>query len=179
MALELNGTTGVSLVQDGVIATADLADGAVTAAKIGSLPAGSVLQVVEGSTTTVASYGNTTYVTTNLSASITPTSASSKILVIVSQTISFKTDTTSERIMYVRLLRGATELVEMPYDFTTADNTSQAKIPVPVSINYVDSPSTTSSVTYSTEFKLNDQQSDIFAQNNNRKSNIILMEIAQ
>ena len=36
MALELNGTTGVSLVQDGVVATADLADGAVTAAKINS-----------------------------------------------------------------------------------------------------------------------------------------------
>ena len=34
MALELNGTTGVSLVQDGVVATADLADGAVTAAKL-------------------------------------------------------------------------------------------------------------------------------------------------
>ena len=36
MALELNGTTGVSLVQDGVVATADLADGAVTAAKLNS-----------------------------------------------------------------------------------------------------------------------------------------------
>lgn len=36
MALELNGTTGVSLVQDGVVATADIADGAVTAAKINS-----------------------------------------------------------------------------------------------------------------------------------------------
>lgn len=36
MALELNGTTGVSLVQDGVITTADIDDGAVTAAKINS-----------------------------------------------------------------------------------------------------------------------------------------------
>jgi len=34
MALELNGTTGVSLVQDGVVQTADLADDAVTAAKL-------------------------------------------------------------------------------------------------------------------------------------------------
>ena len=34
MALELNGTTGVSLVQDGVVATADLADNAVTSAKL-------------------------------------------------------------------------------------------------------------------------------------------------
>jgi hypothetical protein len=34
MALELNGTTGVSLVQDGVVATADLADSAITTAKL-------------------------------------------------------------------------------------------------------------------------------------------------
>jgi len=36
MALELNGTTGVSLVQDGVIQTTDIDDGAVTTAKIAS-----------------------------------------------------------------------------------------------------------------------------------------------
>ena len=34
MALELHGTTGVSLVQDGVVATADLADSAITTAKL-------------------------------------------------------------------------------------------------------------------------------------------------
>jgi hypothetical protein len=59
MALELNGTTGVSLVQDGVVATADIADGAVTDAKItgmassklsGALPAidGSALTGISG-----------------------------------------------------------------------------------------------------------------------------------
>jgi hypothetical protein len=36
MALELNGTTGVSLVQDGIITAADLADSAVTTAKLDS-----------------------------------------------------------------------------------------------------------------------------------------------
>jgi hypothetical protein len=34
MALELNGTTGVSLVQDGIITAADLASGAITTAKL-------------------------------------------------------------------------------------------------------------------------------------------------
>ena len=34
MSLELNGTTGVSLVQDGVVVTADLADSAITTAKL-------------------------------------------------------------------------------------------------------------------------------------------------
>lgn len=71
MALELNGTTGVSLVQNGVITDANL-------------PAGSVLQVVNGSTTTQVEGSFSTATDLGLSASITPSSASSKILVLVS-----------------------------------------------------------------------------------------------
>jgi len=41
MALELNGTTGVSLVQDGVVTAADLASGAITAS---ALPSGTIVQ---------------------------------------------------------------------------------------------------------------------------------------
>ena len=69
MALELNGTTGVSLVQDGVITDANL-------------PAGSVLQVAQSGTFTdsIVSTANT-WTDTDLSITITPTSASNKILV--------------------------------------------------------------------------------------------------
>jgi len=73
MALELNGTTGVSLVQDGVITDANL-------------PAGSVLQVVHGEYTSqqVISPGSSWGEVTGLSATITPSSTSNKILVIAS-----------------------------------------------------------------------------------------------
>jgi len=81
MALELNGTTGVSLVQDGVVTAADLAAGAITSS---ALPEGSVLQVVSEyfEPTSQSAYTTTTFTDTGISATITPTSTSSKILCI-------------------------------------------------------------------------------------------------
>ena len=89
MALELNGTTGVSLVQDGVVQTADLADDAVTAAKIGSLPAGSVLQVVKENffTKTVVNTTLSTVIFTGSNISLSSTS--SKVLVIPHFSVGF------------------------------------------------------------------------------------------
>ena len=80
MALVLDGTTGVSLVQDGVVTAADLASGAITS---GALPAGSVLQV---QTTYVANTGHIQTTSSNLQAagysvSITPTSTDSTIII--------------------------------------------------------------------------------------------------
>jgi len=142
-----------------------------------TLPSGSVIQVVEGSTTSSASAGSTTYVDTNLSASITPSSTSSKILIAVVQPISLRTDTADERIAYLRILRGSTEIVEILFDGKSNSGT-RTKFPVSGCINYLDSPATTSAVTYSTEMKLNNTSADIFAQNNSNRSTITLMEIA-
>jgi len=75
------------------IATADIDDGAVTAAKIGSgaitsaaLPAGTVLQTLTDSTFTVVEGSSTTYQSTGLSVSITPSSTSNKIVLMCSGT---------------------------------------------------------------------------------------------
>ena len=64
--------------------TVDIPSGAtldVTGATVSGLSAGKVLQVVQGTYATQASTTGTTYVTTNLSASITPSSTSNKVLV--------------------------------------------------------------------------------------------------
>jgi len=61
MALELNGTTGVSLVQDGVVTAADLASGAITSA---ALPSGSVVAVrtyTNNTRTVLSDSSNTNY----------------------------------------------------------------------------------------------------------------------
>ena len=145
MALELNGTTGVSLVQDGVITDANL-------------PAGSVLQVVHASTDTEASISVATYTDTNLSATITPTSASSTILVFVSQQFRAARDTSFVSGGY-RLLRDSTVI------FTAAESSAGAPIEHNLSITgatlvrcllrhdyqYEDSPNTTSAITYKTQ----------------------------
>jgi hypothetical protein len=92
MAITLNGSTGIvsANIADGTIAAADLASGAARA----NFGTGAVLQVVQsyirGAHTATTS---TSYVTTGLSASITPSSTSSKILVTVSLTFSASMDT--------------------------------------------------------------------------------------
>ena len=55
----------------------------ITTTKLG---AGAVLQVVYGSTATEVNTNSNTFISTGLSTSITPTSASNKILIFVNQT---------------------------------------------------------------------------------------------
>ena len=69
--------------------------------------AGHVIQVVQGSTNTSASGDTTTYTDTNLSATITPKSASSKILIKVNQHYRF------DRYGFsIRVLRDSTAIQE-------------------------------------------------------------------
>jgi len=70
---------------------------------------GKVLQVVQGTTTTNASNSTTTMADTNLSASITPSAATSKVLVIVAQHCE-KTAGNAGNTIALRLMRGATEV---------------------------------------------------------------------
>lgn len=69
MSVTINGTTGVSLVQNGVLTDANM-------------PSGSVIQVVSYEWAGTGSYNtNNATVATGLTASITPTSAANKIIV--------------------------------------------------------------------------------------------------
>jgi len=86
MALELNGTTGVSLVQDGVVTAADLASGAITSA---ALPTGNIVDVESFSTSShttrsgVADSTGTTDVTGLSSLSYTLKSSSNSLIIAV------------------------------------------------------------------------------------------------
>ena len=87
MAITINGTgsiTGISAggLPDGVITTDDIAASAITRAKMGY--AGAILQVVYGFTTTQVEASFSSATDLGLSASITPSSSSNKILVLVS-----------------------------------------------------------------------------------------------
>ena len=142
MALELNGTTGVSLVQDGVITDANL-------------PAGSVLQVVN--TTYTGAFSQTLSYNTkinNVQASITPTNTSSKILIMCHV---FWEGSLPDHNMGWFLYRDSTLLRAPTAGSRTPvismagtgyyDN-DQASTPTTVAIHYFDTPSTTSAITY-------------------------------
>ena len=168
MALELNGTTGVSLVQDGVITNANL-------------PAGSVLQVVQGSTNTEVSVTTGTYTDSGLSASITPSSSSSKILVIVNQNMVNDRDTTLVESA-LKLLRNTTDIIEWNDHVFRVDSggATSVKHNGLWSFSYLDSPSTTSSTTYKIQGKpLSTADNGLVRfQWANQYSLITLMEIA-
>lgn len=146
---------------------------------------GKVLQVVYGdysTATTITSNGS--YRDTGLSASITPSSTSSKVLVITNQFISF-TRPARDAGLTVRILRGSTSVYEPSPTLTTelgyldiGGVTSAAVVPViNMGLQYLDSPSTTSSTTYKTQFNNTYATSSATAQANGVKANIILMEI--
>jgi hypothetical protein len=114
-----------------------------------TLPTGCILQVVQGTTTSVGtSTNNSTWISTNLSASITPLSSTSKIL-ILGQHGSVRITGSSNGIS-IRILRNSTSIAQPVSELLYNNN----GIDVIAPFQYLDSPATASSITYSTEFKL-------------------------
>ena len=133
---------------------------------------GKVLQVVTAATSTEATSTSSTYADTNLTADITPANSSNKILVLVSQSIS---STGGRAGGALRILRGSTEIEEYS-QVSNAENQMGQHF-----IQHLDSPSSTSSTTYHTEFKRIDQSGTVAAQRNdssgNATSTITLIEL--
>jgi len=152
------------------IATADIDDGAVTAAKIGSLPAGSVLQVVHTLYTgATISTSSTSYVDSNIDLSITPSSASNKILIRAFG--QFFVDTTAHG--KIAIYRNDTfKLVETSVTFDAGDNHGAQAM-----IETLDSPSTTSATTYSI-YILTDSGTGVLNGETDSDCGITAMEIA-
>jgi hypothetical protein len=154
-----------------------------TISAITALPAaistGSVLQVVNGSTYTKVSSTSSTYADTGLSASITPSSTSNKVLVIVNQ---FLIKSTHNTYGGLKLLRDSTELgfIADLIGYTGASNYNTNS----ASASFFDNPSSTSSLTYKTQFAnvpasgTIDVQADSSSSTERGRGSITLMEIA-
>lgn len=158
------GTNGHVLTADSTTAT-----GIKWAAAAGG---GKVLQVVEGSYSTQTDNSTTTYQDTNLTATITPSSATSKILVIAKH-VGYKSAGNTGSALYIQLLRGATKIDETvtSYTATSLDNYDE------ITLLKLDSPNTTSATTYKTQFKNGAAAVQVSVQVANMPSQIILMEI--
>ena len=115
---------------------------------------GKVLQVVSGATTSQVDSYSTTYVDTNLTATITPTSATSKILILGQQ--SFWTanhgDTAGSR---ARIVRNSTVINQRDnFGSIEAGRTGSNLVVFNFTwgIVYLDTPATTSATTYKTQY---------------------------
>ena len=115
-----------------------------------SLPAaistGKVLQVVQGSTNTEVAH-TTSYADTGLSASITPSSTSNKVLVLVNQHCKVQ----GQQGLSLKLLRGSTAIYTPAQSYSFYIDLTNAHLRGHQSFNYLDSPSSTSEITYKTQ----------------------------
>jgi hypothetical protein len=141
---------------------------------------GKVLQVVSAVYSTSTGITTTSYADTGLTATITPSSATSKILVLISQAITLSGGTVSGGA--VKIVRGATDI------YTVAGTNNQAFLAGEVAansynggssaFNYLDSPATTSATTYKTQGRRNASSSSVMTFNpDGASSSITLLEI--
>ena len=135
--------TTIATIDDGGIDLASGKEFSVNGTAIGSAK---ILQVVTGTTTTDSGViASTSFSDTGLSAAITPSATSSKILVMVQQTLNAERDSGSITGT-VNIMRATTEIGEWTFNGNT-NRIGQT------SLIYVDSPSTTSATTYKTQIK--------------------------
>ena len=137
---------------------------------------GHVIQVVQSTLTSTPTSTSTSFADTGLSVTITPKSASSKILVKAD----YGTGSgTSSGGMIIQLLRGSTVLFYRGASYSSSAGTYGAD-----AFSHLDSPATTSSITYKVQYKTQAAASTVYfnpeyAGYSNPTAHITAMEIAQ
>ena len=132
-----------------------------------ALPTGSVLQVVSATYGVQTEFSTASYVDTGLTATITPSSATSRILVLASQSSIWRMS--GSGYGELRLVRDATALGRFAGEFTSVTG-------VGASISFLDSPATTSATVYKTQIFVSAPSFQL--QRNSGISSITLLEIA-
>jgi hypothetical protein len=138
-----------------------------------------VLQVVQGTTTSSTSTTSTNFTATSLTASITPLFSTSKILVITSSMHQI-INSASSAGLGLAIYRNGSSIYSDPAAYASMymGTVSNANPRTRLTLNYLDSPASTSSTTYTLYFNaFNGQTSSINI--DNQTSFITLMEIAQ
>lgn len=183
-----NAPTAVPLssadLQDGIITSAKIANGAIVGDDINStfnltgktvtLPAGTggkVLQVVSATDSTRRDTTSSSFVTASntLSVTLTPSSTSNKIFLI-----SHFTQLASANNFYT-FYRGATNIGHSSYGLGHSSNSSHWMVQT---ISYLDSPSSTSSLTYQVYFRSTSGTAYIVTDQSGGIASITAFEIA-
>ena len=135
---------------------------------------GGVIQVKYGFTTTQTVNNTSTYADTGLSATITPKFNTSKIIVMASLNCVQKNNNTYTK---VRVVRDSTEIAKID-EGAGYTNESSNNIIGSISCHLLDSPATTSAVTYKLQFASVSNISTTLVQVNSSLSSMILMEVS-
>jgi len=146
---------------------------------------GKVLQVVQATTTTETTVASTSFTDTALSLSITPSSATSKVLIIVNQAYSFTRN--NFNIGHgLNIVRNSTEVFSQATQsaggglfLTTLSSPIAMTMSGTTPMTYLDSPATTSAITYKTQGRVNSTGDSgvVYYQASSSRSVITLLEI--
>jgi hypothetical protein len=172
MTVTINGSgtmTGLAVggLNDNIITKNEMATGGAWA------PVGTVLQVVSGTKSGSISTTSGTFVTTNLTVSITPSSSTNKILVFVSAP--FRKASSSVSGPGIAIFRDTTNVyIGISNEFYNISTQASAM----ASLNYLDSPNTTSTITYSLRFNSSDGSNTVTMNQDGEAAMIIAMEVA-
>jgi hypothetical protein len=191
MSLILQGSTSGSItLQEPAVAGTTVLDLPATSGTIlttgssgqvipkAALPTGSVLQVVNATySTTVSTSDSGNYIDTGVTATITPTASSSKILVLVNFGQCLKGTGDSGNSFGFRLLRDAT-VIRGDGSLGIFFTNSTLQLNAGYSFNYYDSPSSTSALVYKVQLINKNGNASISVQASSVPSTITLLEIA-
>jgi hypothetical protein len=178
MSTIINGTSSAITFPDSSVQnTSAIVSGYVPYA---NLPAGSVLQVVNVDYGTETSSASSTFSDTGLTATITPKFATSKILVLVTQEGCAKAS--NNTALQLKLLRNGSVILNID-DVAGENSTTTQSYFGACATNYLDSPATTSAMTYKTQFASRANNGTVYVQafgsnSGYTRSTITLMEIA-
>ena len=176
--LILGSVLDLGVPSDGTVTTGKIADNAVTSAKLASgLALGKIGQVLSATRSVEKTIASASYTDCDLSIAITPSATSSKIFVIVSASVTGNTiNGANQYTLFNNIVRGSTQLIE--YTTSRMDSLSNGTIGATVSLTHLDSPSSTSAVTYKVQQKLSnaDNASSKFCFGG-KNSTITVMEV--
>lgn len=141
-------------------------------------PVGAVLQVVQNTFSTSVGTSSTTYVDTGLTVSITPTSSTSKILVVVTALSSAAGSQGINSSSSWNIVRNTTQLMEtVQRTYSYAGGAAGIYTSLPTASAFLDSPATTSTTTYKVQQKCN-TAANAYINGDGGTSVITVMEIA-
>ena len=142
---------------------------------------GHVLQVVQQVFSTSTNITSTSYTATGLTKAITPTSASSKILVLVNLSAEVYQLGTSGTEAFLQITKGGSEIASKRVNsYMGAASNGYYAFPIDGNMMFLDSPNTTSATTYAVNGKLSttSNQFTMRVSLGSSDSTLTLMEIA-
>ena len=170
---ESTSTSGVTI--DGVL----IKDGLVDGKDVSAITSAKVLQYVVATNSTTQSTTSTSYADiTNLTADITPSATSSKVLIIFNDNFWINRSSTALGGTYI-INKGGSDITatEQAVQMIVDGNSGNKSLYLTHHFEYIDSPSTTSSTTYKVRFKAG-SGTTFYSQNGNKTASLILMELA-